>query len=210
MKKNNVAIDVVSFGEEEVNESKLKAFIDAVNRDDNSHYISIPSGSNIILSDALMGTPILSGSVSSGDTFDASYDPELAHAIELSLREAERQAQQQGGGSEMEVEEVVAVEGQNENEDEDDEGSLAQAIAMSYQNQQPMDMDEELQMVIQQSLAESQQQQQQQNQENQEAQTEEEVSPEDLKNIFQSLPGVDLNDPNIQEILKKKKDQEKK
>lgn len=207
MKKNNVAIDVVSFGEVDENESKLKAFIEAVNRDDNSHYVAVPSGTNVILSDVLMGTPILSGSISSGDNFDASIDPELAHAIELSLREAERKAQEVSE-AEMEVEDVMAVEGQDENEDEDEEGSLAQAIAMSYQNQ-PMDMDEELQLAIQQSLAESQQQHQE-HKESQE-QTEEDVSPEDLKNIFQSLPGVDLNDPNIQEILKKKKeDQEKK
>lgn len=35
LKKNNVAVDVVNFGEEGENTSKLEAFIEAVNSNDN-------------------------------------------------------------------------------------------------------------------------------------------------------------------------------
>ena len=56
LKKNNVAVDVVSFGSEEANGEKLEAFHAAVNSNDNSHLVTVPPGT--ILSDMLFGTPI--------------------------------------------------------------------------------------------------------------------------------------------------------
>jgi hypothetical protein len=35
LKKNNVAVDIVNFGDAEVNSEKLEAFIEAVNKDGN-------------------------------------------------------------------------------------------------------------------------------------------------------------------------------
>ena len=59
LKKNNVAVDVVGFGDEDGNEDKLTAFHEAVNSGDNSHLVNIPVGSP--LSDSLYGTPIFQG-----------------------------------------------------------------------------------------------------------------------------------------------------
>jgi hypothetical protein len=56
LKKNNVAVDVVSFGSEEANGGKLEAFHAAVNSNGNSHLVNVPPGT--ILSDQLFGTPI--------------------------------------------------------------------------------------------------------------------------------------------------------
>jgi hypothetical protein len=56
LKKNNVAVDVVSFGHEADNEEKLAAFHSAVNSNDNSHLVSVPPGP--VLSDVLIGSPI--------------------------------------------------------------------------------------------------------------------------------------------------------
>jgi hypothetical protein len=56
LKKNNVAVDVVSFGSEEANSDRLEAFHAAVNSNDNSHLVTVPPGT--ILSDMLFGTPI--------------------------------------------------------------------------------------------------------------------------------------------------------
>ena len=56
LKKNNVAVDVVNFGAAEVNGERLEAFIEAVNSGDNSHLVSVPTGT--ILSDTLFGSPI--------------------------------------------------------------------------------------------------------------------------------------------------------
>ena len=56
LKKNNVAVDIVSFGSEELNAEKLEAFVAAVNSGDNSHLVTVPAGT--ILADMLFGTPI--------------------------------------------------------------------------------------------------------------------------------------------------------
>ncbi|GAA99930.1 uncharacterized protein L969DRAFT_86140 [Mixia osmundae IAM 14324] len=105
MRKNNIAVDIVSFGEGEENDEKLKAFIEAVHSGDNhpSHLLHAePSGR--LLSDVIISSPILerdsfgggagpSGTTGTGagdDEFgiDPNLDPELALALRMSLEEA--------------------------------------------------------------------------------------------------------------------------
>ncbi|KAF3919650.1 hypothetical protein ABW20_dc0105104 [Dactylellina cionopaga] len=105
MKKHNIAIDFINFGEEVENEPKLKAFISNVNASDNSHLATIPPGPHL-LSDQLVTTPILGddsgmggsgvgdsgaggGGTSGGFDFgvDPHLDPELALALRMSLEE---------------------------------------------------------------------------------------------------------------------------
>ncbi|EEB95017.1 hypothetical protein MPER_06079, partial [Moniliophthora perniciosa FA553] len=64
LKKNNVAVDIVCFGdgiEEPDAEGKtvLKSFVEAANSGDNSHYVTVPPGPNLI-SDVLITSPVLS------------------------------------------------------------------------------------------------------------------------------------------------------
>ncbi|KAF3928244.1 hypothetical protein AA313_de0207726 [Arthrobotrys entomopaga] len=105
MKKNQIAIDFINFGEEQENEPKLKAFISNVNASDNSHLATIPPGPHL-LSDQLVTTPILgddsgmggsgvgeggAGGSSGAGGFDFGVDPhldpELALALRMSLEE---------------------------------------------------------------------------------------------------------------------------
>jgi hypothetical protein len=59
LKKNNVSIDIVSFGDcAEANKERLEAFVAAVNKDSNSHFVEAPMGSN--LCDFLLSTPVIS------------------------------------------------------------------------------------------------------------------------------------------------------
>ncbi|KAI5794459.1 hypothetical protein DFH27DRAFT_566570 [Peziza echinospora] len=129
MKKNNIAIDFVNFGEiESDNTSKLQAFVEAINSSDNSHLATIPPGPHL-LSDLLASTPILSGeggipgggSGAGGDVggdlagfefgVDPTLDPELALALRMSMEEEkarvekeqklkeEKEAKERGEGS---------------------------------------------------------------------------------------------------------------
>ncbi|KAL1659706.1 hypothetical protein GGF50DRAFT_107219 [Schizophyllum commune] len=117
LKKNNVAVDVVCFGDgiEEPNaegKTVLGAFVDAVSSGDNSHLVTVPPGAHL-LSDALISSPILSadrsagipeelggsGGGGGGDAaagggdfefgVDPSIDPELAMALRMSMQEEE-------------------------------------------------------------------------------------------------------------------------
>jgi len=108
LKKNNVAVDVVSFGSEEENAEKLEAFHGAVNSNGNSHLVTVPPGT--ILSDMLFSTPIFMEEGADGggeeggapaaprtnivDGFDygelgvdPTLDPELALALRVSVEE---------------------------------------------------------------------------------------------------------------------------
>ncbi len=58
LKKNNVSVDIINFGEEEVNTDILKRFIDIVKAGDNSNLVTVPAGTNTLLSDSLVNTPI--------------------------------------------------------------------------------------------------------------------------------------------------------
>lgn len=114
LKKNNVAIDIVNFGEESENTEKLEAFLNTVNSNDNSHLITVPPGPHV-LSDILVTSPMVAGEDSvgmgaavaavpgvtgggGGDGFaefgvDPSVDPEFAWALRVSMEE-ERQRQE--------------------------------------------------------------------------------------------------------------------
>jgi len=101
MKKYNVSIDVIAFGDlDPENTKKLEAFVENVKGSDGSHFAIIPPSANL-LSDELQLTPILGGDgtgagpgVAGEDGGDASVfedtaenDPELAFALRLSLEE---------------------------------------------------------------------------------------------------------------------------
>ncbi|CUA70374.1 26S proteasome regulatory subunit RPN10 [Saccharomyces cerevisiae S288c] [Rhizoctonia solani] len=160
LKKNNVAVDVVSFGEEELNDPLLRVFVDTLNSSDNSHLLSIPSGANMLISDAILSSPILAGDdgvppggmggeASGSNQFefgvDPSLDPELAMALRISMEE-ERARQAAAAGTSGAVapslaqvpesveptSQVVQVTVPSMEEDEED-ALLAQALALSQE-----------------------------------------------------------------------------
>ncbi|XP_022145439.1 26S proteasome non-ATPase regulatory subunit 4 homolog [Momordica charantia] len=105
LKKNNVALDIIDFGEEDDGKpEKLEALLSAVNSNDSSHIVHVPSGPNA-LSDVLISTPIFTGDGDGGSEFaaaaaaasaggggfdfgvDPNLDPELALALRVSMEE---------------------------------------------------------------------------------------------------------------------------
>ncbi|RQM11691.1 hypothetical protein DD237_004278 [Peronospora effusa] len=123
LKKNNIAVDVVSMGELEANAAKLQAFVDAASSNNNSHLVTVPAG--VLPSDVLVSSPVLHGddgaaaAAASGgggggnDSFaeyggvDPTMDPELALALRVSMEE-ERARQEAAQKRAAEAEAVVA------------------------------------------------------------------------------------------------------
>ncbi|KAI9323552.1 hypothetical protein BX666DRAFT_1821769, partial [Dichotomocladium elegans] len=191
MKKNNVAVDIVNFGEEAANTTKLEAFINNVNNGDNSHLVTIPPGPHI-LSDMLISSPIISGEEGATGNFgsgggdfefgvDPNLDPELALALRISMEEekARRDAEaakqssdaekaqsgssSSGGGDKMAVDSkpLAAV-----HTDDTEDAELQAALAMSMQdNHGALEDNDEMMAVL------------------------------------NSLPGVDAKDERIQKAL---------
>lgn len=103
MKKGNISIDFVLFGdlEDDSTSKKLEAFNEAVKGSEGSHMVVIPP-SHLLLSDQLVSSPILLGD-GAGNTggqggtgganeefefgFDPAMEPELALALRMSMEE---------------------------------------------------------------------------------------------------------------------------
>lgn len=108
LKKEKVNVDIVNFGEEEMNTDKLTSFINTINgsgRDGSgsSHLVTIPPSD---LTQALFNSPIIQGedgaSGMMNHDFDPNDDPDLALALRVSMEEQRaRQADnaRQGDGS---------------------------------------------------------------------------------------------------------------
>ncbi|WWD22691.1 hypothetical protein CI109_107184 [Kwoniella shandongensis] len=102
LRKNNVLIDIVTFGEEgRENDEKLGQLIEGAGGGD-SHLVSVPPGPQF-LSDVIASSPILfdgehpipgvgGGEGVDADGLDPNMDPELAMAIRMSLQEAQEAA----------------------------------------------------------------------------------------------------------------------
>lgn len=87
LKKNQISVDIINFGETSLNTTFLENFISASN--DTSHLVTVPPGPNSLFQ-AVATSPILSDGVSDGVTpsfFDDGMDPDLALALRLSLEE---------------------------------------------------------------------------------------------------------------------------
>jgi len=142
LKKNNIAIDLVNFGEDEENQGKLEEFVKATDSANNSHLVSVPPGPHL-LSDYIFASAMLEGDGAAprggfggGDDFavDPNMDPELAEALRLSLaeeraREAAAAATAASAGEPSATSDPVAsVPGESMDEDE---AMLQQALALS-------------------------------------------------------------------------------
>ena len=114
MKKNNISIDFVAFGDlEPENTKKLEAFNESIKGGDGSHLAIIPPGPSL-LSDHLVSSPILAGdgvaprgepgmdggAGGGGGDFefgvDPSTDPELALALRMSMEEEKARQEKEG------------------------------------------------------------------------------------------------------------------
>ena len=144
LRKNGIAVDVVNFGEDAENSTKLDAFVGAVNKkvdgEDNSHLITVPAGPHV-LSEILLSTPLFAGSfgmdVGGGGAgmggFGGTNDPELDAVIMESMREEEerlRKLQEEQGGAAAGGDDAAAAAAPADEEDDEDE-ALRQAMEMS-------------------------------------------------------------------------------
>ena len=106
LKKNNVSIDIISFGEITENEAKLAKLYNSANANESSHILTVEPGP-VLLADAVRQSPILGGTPAGVDAagpggdadFDlAETDPELAMAIRISMEEERARQMQSGEG----------------------------------------------------------------------------------------------------------------
>lgn len=158
MKKNNVAVDIVSFGEVDENESKLNALIEAVNNENNSHMVSIPPGlspSDVIISSPIIygdtgGQGDIGGNTSSngggggGDFGGFGGDMDFEQQLQMAMRQSyeeerarvererkEKEGNEGGGGEQMDG---IPEEGGFDDLDEEEMMRKAMELSMEEEN----------------------------------------------------------------------------
>lgn len=128
MKKNNVAIDVINFGEEAINTAKLERFHAAVNNHDNSHLVTVPAGSRLLY-EVIASSPILvedgfdMEGASGGEFFggmDPNMDPDLALALRLSLEEEKLRQEREAAEKNKQLSNLDMIDEDAEFEKKDD------------------------------------------------------------------------------------------
>ncbi|CAK9321402.1 unnamed protein product [Citrullus colocynthis] len=165
LKKNNVALDIIDFGEEDDGKpEKLEALLSAVNSNDSSHIVHVPSGPNA-LSDVLISTPIFTGDGEGGSGFaaasaggagfdfgvDPNLDPELALALRVSMEE--ERARQEAAAKRAAEETSKQEKGGEQPSGSQDTTMNERASAESSDAQKTSDPMEDENALLQQALA---------------------------------------------------------
>lgn len=215
LKKEKVTCDIVSFGEDTENNPLLTTFVNTLNGKDSttggSHLVSVPSGGHVVLSDALITSPLIggdgagpSGSGLSPFEFgvDPNEDPELALALRVSMEE-QRQRQEEETRRQATTTEGEAKPAETENT------GVERALAMSL-GREAMELSEEEQIAL--AMQMSMQQDAPAAEESMDVAEEyAEVmnDPAFLQSVLENLPGVDPQSEairNAMSTIKKDKD----
>lgn len=218
LKKEKVNMDIVTFGEDEVNQAKLSQFIETINGKDggNCHLVRITAGTN--LADAVRQSAIVDdgsgagGGAGGGADAMEDMDPELAMALRISLEEQRARTQQAPGG------EANQTSDETSQPMDQDQQMLQQALAMSVGGgaansdavsespAQAVDLgamteEEQIAYALQMSMADQ----------NPEPMEEEVPAADDsaqlvtdpafLQEVLRSLPDVDINSDAVRQAL---------
>ncbi|XP_075973217.1 regulatory particle non-ATPase 10 [Anticarsia gemmatalis] len=217
LKKEKVNCDVVSFGEDSDNNPLLTSFVNTLNGKDNntggSHLVSVPAGGCVVLSEALISSPLIggdgagpSGSGLSPFEFgvDPNEDPELALALRVSMEE-QRQRQEEESRRQQ-----ATTEGEPGKTGETQNTGMERALAMSL-GHEAMELSEEEQIAL--AMQMSMQQEAPAAEESMDVSEEyAEVmnDPAFLQSVLENLPGVDPQSEairNAMSTIKKDKDE---
>jgi len=213
LRKNKISVDIVSFGETEANDGKLELFFKTLTQGSgtttSSNLIKVPTGIGGSLSDHLRSTPILGlGSVGGESDMgvNPNVDPELYHALELSRQQVENIPQLDSDGDvnmyDDEVQQAIQLslqtgnqpnEGEQKNNPPTDPAKLEQPPS----NQPPSD----------QPPVNPPNQTESTNDMNVDVSN---ISSDFLEEVLGGLEGVDLQNPDIQQLLSTLKKDEKK
>lgn len=218
LKKEKVNCDVVSFGEDAENNPLLTTFVNTLNGKDSntggSHLVSVPAGGCVVLSEALISSPLIggdgagpSGSGLSPFEFgvDPNEDPELALALRVSMEE-QRQRQEE----ESRRQQTTTEGGEAGKTGEPQNTGMERALAMSL-GHEAMELSEEEQIAL--AMQMSMQQEAPAAEENMDVSEEyAEVmnDPAFLQSVLENLPGVDPQSEairNAMSTIKKDKDE---
>jgi 26S proteasome regulatory subunit N10 len=218
LKKYNIAVDVISFGNLDENKEHLNQLLKAVNNANNSSITEIPVGDYIV--DNLFSSPIMSelgafGDVPmEGEAFIqptanvptgnqqgvgmSQFERDIDMAIQNSLLEEQRRQEALNAKNSVKTEAPITEINQNDKnvemnpveEEEDEEAALEQAKLLS--------------------LKEHEEVRKRENEEEKKVKDELSVDHEFIKDLLQGIKSTDIKDEDIEEVMKNIKDDKKR
>ncbi|KAJ1610129.1 26S proteasome regulatory subunit 5a [Cryptosporidium canis] len=236
LKKNNVSIDVISFGEIIPNRERLQALVNAANNDNSCNFIEVSAPTN--LADAIMASPIVLGEGGAsmmdldgigGSSADASgfefgidpnADPELYMALRMSMEEERiRQMRLEGNSGAQTASAEPGAEPGAEPRPSEQAGSATNFDSIPTISEiNAMEVDDELRQALLLSIQDFSGEQPSSNPQPHEAPPSEDApspaeapnnqdpssaqEPGSFEGLIQGIPGVDINDPRIQDALR--------
>lgn len=236
LKKEKVNVDIISFGEDSVNNEVLTSFVNTLNGKDGSgsHLVTVPPGPH--LSDALISSPVIQGEDGSGASgaigfefgVDPNEDPELALALRVSMEE-QRQRQEEESRKAREASTAESgVESSTIKEEPNEEALLERALAMSMEQGEStqsqstpavdfanMTEEEQIAFAMQMSMQDAQETASSaKKDEAMEVEGDEDYSevmndPAFLQSVLENLPGVDPHSETIRQAVGSLKDKKK-
>lgn len=228
LKKEKVNVDIINFGEEEVNTEKLTAFVNTLNGKDGtgSHLVTVPPGPS--LADALISSPILAGEggamlgLGASDFefgVDPSADPELALALRVSMEEQRQRQEEEArrAAAASAAEAGIATPG-TEGERDSDDALLKMTISQQefgrpgLPDLSSMTEEEQIAYAMQMSLQGTEFSQESTEMDASSAMDTSDPSkeeddydvmqdPEFLQSVLENLPGVDPNNAAIRRVM---------
>ncbi len=222
LKKYNVAVDVISFGNVDENRETLKVFHDAVNNSNNSSVLEVPVG--FYLMDSLFSSSLMTeGGFGDFPMDDANANVNANLNANANPGQNENQPQgninRQGGGmTQFERDINQAIQQSLEEERKKQEGSTAKPTTTNDKNVEMTPVEEEneedeLEKAKLLSMQEHEIVVQKENEEDEKVKDELLENQDFIKDILKGIGNADIKDEEVQEVLKKlkeDKDNEKK
>ena len=200
LKKEKVNVDIVNFGESEVNTEKLTNFVNTLNGKEgtSSRIITVSIGPS--LSDALMKSPILAGEDMGGvggsgfDFIDANQDPELALALRVSLEEQRQRQEEENKGSNTGTAPESPLPAMGDNVDlsqlsEEEQIALAMQMSLAGVDDDGVEGSDGIEDIPDGDLADS------------DVLADVMADPEFLQQVLTDLPGVDPSSEAVKSVM---------
>ena len=211
LKKYNIAVDIISFGEVDDNRDHLKGFLDAVNNSNNSSIIEVPVGFYLI--DSLFSSSLMSevGPYDDVQMQDQQFGGQPNNGLPVTNTNntnTNTNINQQGAGmTQFERDMTLAIQ-----QSLDEERVKAKPVATSLDVDMKIEEEneeDELEKAKQMSMQEHTQVVQRQNEEDDRVKDELLEDQDFIKDILKDIGNTDIKDEEVENVLKKIKEEKK-
>ena len=208
LKKYNIAVDIISFGEVDDNRDHLKGFLDAVNNSNNSSIIEVPVGFYLI--DSLFTSSLMSevGAYDDVQMQDQQFGGQPNIGVPVTNTTNTSNINQQGAGmTQFERDMTLAIQ-QSLDEERTKTKPVTTSLDVDMKIEEENEEDE-LEKAKLMSMQEHTQVVQRQNEEDDRVKDELLENQDFIKDILKGIGNTDIKEEDVEEVMKKIKEEKK-